>query len=386
MTEFRQRGAGIQIEQLCKRYGGFAAVDDLSLSIAPGEFITLLGPSGSGKTTTLNLLAGFLRPDSGRVSIGGQELDRVPAHKRDLGVVFQNYALFPHMTAAENVAFGLRQRRIPKDRREQLVAAAFETVRLAGMERRRPSELSGGQQQRVALARAIAFEPRVLLMDEPLGALDRALREGMQLEIRRIHRELGSTVVFVTHDQEEALALSDRIAVFDGGRVQQVGTSAELYDRPETLFVAQFIGESTILFGTVAQDIGGQRSISFAGRPVRAPGLAAVGSRGAVVIRPERLSLRPHDAAIEANENAVPVTVTDSVYLGASRKLAIELPDGLGGLVRETAGRLSPLHPGDSALLTWLVDDGVLLTADEHVPAPQALLDDQEFTVRATTP
>lgn len=368
MTESARRGAAIVFDHLTKRFGQHIAVDDLSLEIEAGEFVTMLGPSGSGKTTTLNLLAGFDHQDSGHVTIDGRAVDRLPAHQRGLGVVFQNYALFPHMSAAENVAFGLRQRRVPRARRDELVAAAFRTVRLAGMEHRRPSQLSGGQQQRVALARAIAFEPRALLMDEPLGALDRALREEMQFEIRRIHRTVGSTVVFVTHDQEEALALSDRIAVFNQGRLHQVGTAEDLYERPRTLFVARFLGESTVFCGATRRAGAATSDVSLAGGGVvSAPGTVPC-AEAAVVVRPERLVLRLHGETPGGGENSVPVVIADIVYLGSSRKVVVTLPDGSAGLVRETPGRLSAVVPGDRAMLCWPVEAGMLL-ADEPMGA-----------------
>ncbi|ADB49005.1 ABC transporter ATP-binding protein [Conexibacter woesei] len=361
MTETNRRGARIALRDLTKRYGDQTVVDGVSLGVVPGEFMTLLGPSGSGKTTTLSMVAGFADPDGGQMTIDDAPIERLPAHRRDIGMVFQSYALFPHMTAAQNVAFPLRQRKIGRADRTEQVRRALETVRLSGYEHRFPSELSGGQQQRVALARAIVFQPRVLLMDEPLGALDRTLRDGMQMEIRRIHREVGSTVLFVTHDQEEALALSDRIAVFNGGRLEQVGTGAELYERPATLFVARFLGESTQLAGAVRRD-GAAAVVDCAGVRVRALGDLPGGASGVVVVRPERLRLVPADAAPVADDlNAVPVTVTEEVYLGASRKLSVALADGTTGLVREPAGSTSALHPGDRALLTWSVEQGILL-------------------------
>ncbi|WP_395693495.1 ABC transporter ATP-binding protein [Nocardioides sp.] len=363
-------GAAISLVRLTKRFHHHLAVDDVSLEVEPGEFITLLGPSGSGKTTTLNLLAGFARQDSGHVRIDSREVDSVPPHRRDLGIVFQNYALFPHMSAAENVAFGLRQRRVPRAQRAELVAAAFETVRLSGMENRRPTELSGGQQQRVALARAIAFDPRVLLMDEPLGALDRALREEMQFEIRRIHRSVGSTVVFVTHDQEEALALSDRIAVFDRGRLHQVGTADDLYERPQTPFVARFIGESTIVDGVGGQVAAGTCSVRTAGGEVRVRGTLSSEQSVSVMVRPERLVLSSIDADPQPGGNHIVVDVLDCVYLGSSRKVVVRLPDGSAGLVRETSGRTSDFRAGDRARLDWQVQDGVLLVEPGVAAAP----------------
>ncbi|TIT77597.1 MAG: ATP-binding cassette domain-containing protein, partial [Mesorhizobium sp.] len=232
------RGAAIDLESVTKAYGAFKALDGVSLRIEPGEFMTLLGPSGSGKTTTLNVIAGFTDVSSGKLLVGGNSVVGVPAHKRNIGVVFQHYALFPHMTVGRNVAYPLTLRGVGQDERKARVAKALDMVKMGDFAHRYPSELSGGQQQRVALARAIVFDP-------PLGALDKKLREWLQLEIKRIHRELGTTFVYVTHDQEEALVLSDRIAVFNRGRIEQVGTGRQLYDEPATLFVGRFIGDST---------------------------------------------------------------------------------------------------------------------------------------------
>ena len=248
------RGAAIDLESISKAYGGFKALDGVSLRIEPGEFMTLLGPSGSGKTTTLNVIAGFTDVTSGKLLVGEKSVVGVPAHKRNIGVVFQHYALFPHMTVGRNVAYPLTLRGVDQATRQSRVARALDMVKMGDFAHRYPSELSGGQQQRVALARAIVFDPPLLLMDEPLGALDKKLREWLQLEIKRIHRELGTTFVYVTHDQEEALVLSDRIAVFNRGRIEQVGTGRQLYDEPATLFVGRFIGNSTVLRGEARSD------------------------------------------------------------------------------------------------------------------------------------
>ncbi|MGI5486212.1 ABC transporter ATP-binding protein [Microtetraspora malaysiensis] len=365
------RGARIELRGMTKRFGASVAVDDVTLTVEPGEFMTFLGPSGSGKTTTLNMIAGFTDISAGALEIDERPVGGVPAHKRDIGVVFQHYALFPHMTVEENIAFPLRQRRVPKAERRRLVAAALETVQLPGHAARYPAELSGGQQQRVALARSIVFSPRVLLMDEPLGALDRKLREFLQLEIKRIHREVGSTFVFVTHDQEEALILSDRIAVFNNARIEQVGTAHELYERPETLFVASFLGESTILRGTASPD-GGGSTLAGEGFAVRAPGRIGGGrTDAALVVRPERLRLTPDAPASASGDasggNEVPVTVVEEIYLGAARKLEVILPGGARGLVREQAGALSGLRTGDRATLCWHPEDGVLLPDDPTI-------------------
>ncbi|WP_327590874.1 ABC transporter ATP-binding protein [Nonomuraea sp. NBC_00507] len=362
-NDLAARGAGIELSGLTKRYGDFVAVDDVSLSIEPGEFITLLGPSGSGKTTTLNIIAGFDRPTSGELTVDGTAIAATPAHKRDMGMVFQHYALFPHMTVADNIVYPLKQRNVPKARRAELVAAALATVHLGEYGHRYPRELSGGQQQRVAVARAIVYSPRVLLMDEPLGALDKKLRDWLQLEIKRIHGELGTTFVYVTHDQDEALVLSDRIAVFNRGRIEQVGPADELYERPATLFVARFLGESTILRGDVTPD-----GIGVCAHLLQAPGTLAA-KAGALVVRPERLSVRKAGHSPDPGWNALPATVTGEIYLGSSRKLELRLADGSAALVREQAGHLSDARGGDEVTLTWRVTDSVLLPDSPDVEA-----------------
>ena len=244
-----QPGASIELTDVSKSFGPVTAVRDVNLLIEPGEFVTLLGPSGSGKTTTLNVISGFDKPTTGTLKVDGKDLAGLPTHKRGMGMVFQQYALFPHMTVLANVMYPLKQRKIGKRAAAEQARDALAAVHLEDYGARKPSELSGGQQQRVALARAIVYEPRVLLMDEPLGALDKKLRESLQLEIKRLHKEVGSTFVFVTHDQEEALALSDRIAVFNNGTIEQIGTAEDLYERPASLFVARFLGDSSTFAG-----------------------------------------------------------------------------------------------------------------------------------------
>src|SRR5829696_4492332 len=297
--------ASIRLERLTKRFpGGVVAVDGIDLAVEPGEFFSLLGPSGCGKTTTLRMIAGFEEPDEGRVVVGGRDLTHVPVHRRDMGMVFQSYALFPHRTVAENVAFGLRMRGVPKQETAERVASALAQVKLQGYEERRPAELSGGQQQRVVLARAIVIRPPVLLCDEPLGALDRKLRQAMQIELRELQRALDVTLVFVTHDQEEALAMSDRIGVMNAGRLEQVGAPAEIYDRPRTRFVAEFIGEINLIDGVLRD---GRFTLSD-GRAVPAP----AGKPG-----PATLALRPERARLVGTaEGALDGTVADASFLG----------------------------------------------------------------------
>jgi putative spermidine/putrescine transport system ATP-binding protein len=361
-------GASITMRGLTKRYGPVTAVDAIDLDAHPSEFLTLLGPSGSGKTTTLNMVAGFVDVTEGELRIDDREMTNLPPYKRNIGMVFQHYALFPHMTVEENIEYPLRQRSVPKAERRTMVARALETVGLGDLGRRRPKELSGGQQQRVALARAMVYSPRVLLMDEPLGALDKKLRDSLQLEIKRIHAELGTTFVYVTHDQDEALVLSDRIAVFNDGRIEQIGTPTELYEHPDSLFVAQFLGESSLFHGIVHD-----------GREVDANGHRLAASRGeqpngtpvAVVVRPERIRIEPDGPRPDSN-NAVPGRILQHIYFGNSRKVEVRLDDDTTVLVRESAGALSPGNADDRVWLTFHPSDAAILaTGDPQVATPQ---------------
>ncbi len=290
-----QATADVRLVGLRKRYGDVAAIDGVDLDVRRGEFFTLLGPSGSGKTTTLRVIAGFERPDEGTVELGGVDVSARPPFERDVNTVFQDYALFPHMTVGENVEYGLRVRKVRRAERRRRAAEALGVVQLDGYDRRRPGQLSGGQRQRVALARAIVNNPRVLLLDEPRGALDRKLRQQLQIELKQLQQELGMTFVYVTHDQEEALAMSDRMAVFNGGRVEQVGAPAEVYEHPATEFVAGFIGTSNVL------ERGGRR----------------------FTVRPEKIRLLgEHDTAGE------PGVVRAAVYLGAVTRFVVALDAG----------------------------------------------------------
>jgi putative spermidine/putrescine transport system ATP-binding protein len=320
----------IRFERVTKAFGALTVVDQLDLDIARGEFVCLLGPSGSGKTTLLMMLAGFEAPTSGRVLVGGVDIVPLPPYRRNMGVVFQSYALFPHMTVAENVAFPLDMRGVSRADTAAKVTRALDMVQLGAFKERRPSQLSGGQQQRVALARALVFEPSVVLMDEPLGALDKKLREQMQLDIRALHRDLGLTIVFVTHDQTEALTMADRIAVFNHGKIEQIGPPDAIYERPATRFVADFIGESNLVDGTVERVEAGTATVrdgrggSFA--VAAATGLAA-GQAVTVCIRPERVRLE----AGTGTPNAFATTVADCVYHGDH--VRVRLGEDGGGLV-----------------------------------------------------
>jgi putative spermidine/putrescine transport system ATP-binding protein len=353
---------------LRKDFGAATAVDGVDLEVRRGEFVTLLGPSGSGKTTTLRMVAGFMAPTSGSIEIDGNDMTRIPPHRRDVGMVFQNYALFPHMTAAQNVAFPLQMRRKSRVEIKRRVAEALGLVKLDGFGERYPRELSGGQQQRIALARAVVFGPRLLLMDEPLGALDRKLREALQLEIMHVSRQLGATVLYVTHDQEEALVMSDRIAIFSAGRIEQLGSGEDLYDRPASLFVADFIGESNILRGRYERDGDGASWIARGpwrwriGQVASERAALETGATAALIVRPERTRIVGGADAIPSAANAVEASVTDVLYLGSDRKYELTMPDGQRAAVREQRdGGEHQWQRGDSVRLTWSVDDGVLV-------------------------
>jgi putative spermidine/putrescine transport system ATP-binding protein len=356
------RPAALSLIDLGKRYGEVPAVDRVSLDIEPGEFVTLLGPSGSGKTTTLNMIAGFVEPTEGRILMDGESIAALAAHKRNIGVVFQHYALFPHLTVQQNVAYPLKRRRVPKAQRAEQVADALEMVRLGGHAGRYPRQLSGGQQQRVALARALVFKPRVLLMDEPLGALDRKLREWLQLEIKRLHEALGITFVYVTHDQDEALVLSDRIAVFNDGRIEQVGPADELYEHPRTLFVAEFLGESNVFRGRAQRNGSGWvvESDSYALRALAPDGLEP-GQPAALVVRPERARLLDAGEAPGDGENVLSGRVRQVVYLGAARKVVVDLDASGAATVRESAAVERRLEPGDPVRVAWYPAESTLL-------------------------
>ncbi|KAB2847372.1 MAG: ABC transporter ATP-binding protein, partial [Hyphomicrobiaceae bacterium] len=363
-------GAALRIVDVVKRYEGAkgAAVDRVSLDIAAGEFVSLLGASGSGKTTTLMMVAGFSAPNAGDILLDGRPLVHLPPEKRGIGVVFQNYALFPHMTALKNVAFPLKMRGLPANETARRAQAALERVGLKGFGHRLPSELSGGQQQRVALARAIVFEPGLLLMDEPLGALDRALREQMKGEIRRLHRELGLTILYVTHDQEEALTLSDRIALMEQGRIVQLGTAIDLYERPASPFVASFIGESTLIEGVAANGPDGR--LGLKPRPQSAPllpgtGLVAAGAPSVLVLRPEKIRI---DAA--ASSGGLPATVSDVVYVGDVTRLVLTLEGGVT-LSAKLPNRSDIYRPllGASVGVAWSPAEALILPLSASQPS-----------------
>ena len=360
MTSNRQGALPISIRNVTKTYGDVFALDDVSLEVETGEFLTLLGPSGSGKTTLLMVLAGFTRPDRGSLRFGDREMIRTPPHLRNVGMTFQSYALFPHMTVAGNVGYPLRLRRMPKAEIAARVDRALATVRLDGFGDRRIEQLSGGQKQRVALARSIVFEPRILLMDEPLSALDKKLRDQMQIELRHIHEELGMTTVYVTHDQREALTMSDRIAVVNHGRIMQLAGPRDLYEKPANRFVADFIGDSTFLPVARQGD-----SVICQGQTLRTSNPIPETADLLLMIRPERIRLadgaEPGD---QAGANLFAARATDVVYQGDSYLLYADLDDGTGISARgpvlgDTIAALPRV--GDRITLSLAASDTVII-------------------------
>jgi len=298
----------VRLAGIVRRFGDVTAVDAIDLEVRDGEFFSMLGPSGSGKTTTLRMIAGFETPDAGRIELHGRDVTGIPPYDRDVNTVFQDYALFPHMTVAENIGYGLQVRKVPKVERTRRVADALAMVQLGAFGERKPSQLSGGQRQRVALARALVNRPAVLLLDEPLGALDLKLRQEMQIELKAIQQEVGITFIYVTHDQEEALTMSDRLAVFNHGRIEQLGTPADVYERPATPFVAGFVGTSNLIAGEVAR--------------------AVIGGDGTYTVRPEKIRLADPAEPVAADEVAALGHIVDVVYLGPDTRYIVRLDAG----------------------------------------------------------
>jgi spermidine/putrescine transport system ATP-binding protein len=356
-----------ELRDVTKRFGATVAVDRLNLKIARGEFFSILGPSGCGKTTTLRMLAGFIVPEEGEILLGGRSVTKVPPYRRDVNTVFQSYALFEHLNVFDNVAFGLRRRKVARPEIATRVGEMLELVRLSDRARSRPAELSGGQQQRVALARALVNMPAVLLLDEPLGALDLQLRREMQIELKRIQREVSVTFAFVTHDQEEALTMSDRIAVMSDGVLQQVGRPVEIYDRPANSFVAGFIGTSNLLRGTVRGDavLVGTLEVPLAEGSRNGHG---AGDRVTMSVRPERLSI---GADLGPAHVRLPAVVTDVIFLGPTTHVAVELPSGQRLVAIATHVRdegVVTLARGDRIEIGWLPQDALVLHDPEERP------------------
>ncbi len=350
MTQSSARGASaVSLHQLNKSFGDVAAVSDLDLEIPHGEFFSMLGPSGSGKTTVLRLIAGFETASSGRVFLEGSDVTERAPFDRDVNTVFQDYALFPHMTIQLNVEYGLRARKIPKAERARLASEAIESVKLTHLADRLPHQLSGGQRQRIALARALVLRPKVLLLDEPLGALDKQLREEMQVELKRIQREAGITFVFVTHDQEEAMRMSDRIAVFNQGKIEQIGTPREVYENPSSAFVASFLGVSNLISGPAAKGL--------------------FGSEDMVNVRPERIKLHKENAKVSAGEIGVTATITDVAYTGANTLYVLDAGKGLRliatRLNEELPGQDRNLETGDRVLASFRKEHVATIPSNE---------------------
>ena len=351
----------LRLEKLVKRFGAHAAVDGIDLAVAPGEFVTLLGPSGCGKTTTLNLIAGFLAPDGGHIRLGGKLVEDLPPFQRDLGMVFQDYALFPHMTVADNVAFGLKMRKVGRDEIAKRVAEALALVKLDGFGGRRPNQLSGGQRQRVALARALVIRPTMLLLDEPLSNLDLKLREEMRTEISSLQRRLGIATVFVTHDQGEALTMSDRIAVMRDGKIEQLGSPAEIYERPATRFVAGFIGSINMVSARIDGAEGGLMRLATPAGPARARiDGAAEGSAVTLTIRPERLKLATGTAP--DGTVAWPARVERVVYTGARLEVQLALADGSAAMAEATNDGSAAFDAGQTVTAWFRPEDAWVIT------------------------
>jgi putative spermidine/putrescine transport system ATP-binding protein len=362
--------AGLEVRDLTRRYSDAVVVGPVSFTAAEGEFVSLLGPSGCGKTTTLRCIAGFESADAGDIRVDGRSLIGLPPHRRDVGLVFQNYALFPHLTVFENVAFGLRLRRRPAAEIAGRVAEALRLVDLVGLDGRHPSQLSGGQQQRVALARCLALEPRLLLLDEPLSNLDLKLRLQMRTEIRKLQRRLGKTAIYVTHDQGEALALSDRIVVMSRGRVEQIGTPREIYETPRTRFVADFIGASNLLAGQVAVASGESATVRVGGVSLASShgGGIATGQAVTVLVRPERVRLAP-PSNDRPGPNVLAGRAADVVYLGEDLQITVETEGGLTLAVNLKASDTDKeLAPG-AAVTVWIAPGDVRLLPAEAATA-----------------
>jgi ABC-type Fe3+/spermidine/putrescine transport system ATPase subunit len=359
--------SAIELREVAKHYGPVRAVDEVSCGIEQGEFVTILGPSGSGKTTMLSLIAGLTDPTAGRIFIGGRDVTEMPAAQRNIGLVFQSYALFPNMTVEGNVAFPLEVRRLPRRDIVARVDEVLRLVRLTGLEGRRPSQLSGGQQQRVALARALVFEPHILLLDEPLAALDRKLRDEVRLELRRIQRALGVTTILVTHDQDEALSLSDRLLVLDHGRVQQVGTPDDLYLRPSNRFVADFLGTANLLQGVLRRGSTGCELRLPGGATVPVGKVAAAeGEQVCALLRPERIVLHPC-----TTPGGLKLTVTESVYHGQSVRYQLRL-DEAHELVVVAADRVPRFAAGQGVTATWNPEDVWLIPDAKSAPGEES--------------
>jgi len=360
-------GARVIFDGIEKMYQQVRAVDGVDLDIAPGEFVTLLGPSGSGKTTSLMMLAGFEIPTGGEIYVDDQPIAAVPPYRRNIGMVFQSYALFPHMTVGENIAFPLKLRKFSKADAKRQTAEVLELVKLPGYEQRYPRQLSGGQQQRIAVARALVFNPRVLLMDEPLGALDKQLRESLQLEIKQLHDQLGVTIIYVTHDQQEALVMSDRIAVMNNGRIEQIGSPTELYDQPQTRFVASFLGESNFLDGRLSGSDAQGSVVTIEGvGAVRVPGQSgssnssssSQGNQVTIAVRPEKIVFSDDAPMVDGQMNRLDGMVVQVIFVGEMRRYDVHLANGSSLIVkRHNRSGMRQYERGESVHVAWHLAD-----------------------------
>jgi putative spermidine/putrescine transport system ATP-binding protein len=367
------QGAQVQLRALTKNFGNFRAVDNFSLDIPAGAFVSLLGPSGSGKTTTLNLIAGFLNPDEGDILFDGRPVSNIPSHRRNIGMVFQSYALFPHMTVAENIRFPLRMRtRLKGEAARERIAEMLRLIGLSHLEDRYPRQLSGGQQQRVAMARALVSSPRLLLMDEPLGALDKKLREQMQVEIKRIHRAVGTTIVYVTHDQGEALTMSDIVVVMHQSRIAQVGSPRSLYDEPASVFVADFLGDSNLIPVKVREAADSSIAVEMDdGRILRVPnheGIPPAGSKAALLVRPEDIVIAQQN---DGASTLISGAVLDVSYHGDCYRVNVATG---GGIIRANTPRLAgiALEPGQTVTLSWRPEAARVLPHEPATDLPAA--------------
>lgn len=376
-TETKQRPANddvaVRLDAITKVYGEHVAVDQLSLNIQSGEFLSLLGPSGCGKTTTLRMIAGFEHPDSGAIQLGGRDVVGVPPHKREVNTVFQQYALFPHLTVAENVAFGLQQRKTPRSEIAERVSEALAMVQMRKFADRKPTMLSGGQQQRVAVARALVNRPAVLLLDEPLGALDRKLREEMQLELKLLQRQLGTTFVFVTHDQAEALSMSDRIAIMRAGRIEQLGSSEAIYDTPSSAYVAAFVGQQNFFDGTL--DSATEMTSELVDLRASASVTMAAGSAVRGAVRPEFVQFEPAVADAPAAVNSLVATVSGFAHHGETMQFLFEAADGRTVLARQPVTARGDLAIGDAVRLFWAPEHVRIFAADPEADAVGGQID-----------
>jgi spermidine/putrescine transport system ATP-binding protein len=350
----------VQLENVMKQFDDTNVVDDLNLDIKSGEFLTLLGPSGCGKTTTLRMIAGFEKPTSGKILLNGKQVDELEPYKREVNTVFQSYSLFPHMTVFDNVAFGLKMKKVPKDEIQERVTKALKLVQLEEYGNRKPKQLSGGQQQRIAIARAIVNNPKVLLLDEPLGALDLKLRKQMQLELKHLQQTLNITFIYVTHDQEEALTMSDRIVVMNKGKIEQIGLPYEIYERPQTRFVADFIGQTNILEGTVTAINGEKATMKYADQVIEIPNTTDVTLNEEVYIsvRPEKIKLS--DTPFEGSIN-LKGTFKEKIYVGSVTKIVVTMANGQDITVNESHDKIEELTNTNDVYVSWSPKNSVVL-------------------------